>query len=166
MLPWLTGWKTSVPFRMLQNLPSYNAVSFVTCQQCLPIVFVSLLYIFYTNYSEKKKNSPPPSQEVQRIFEPNKYIQRESNGALLLLKRTDMVVSRKPYPRSPLPTIKGIGPLEVVMKSTRTKTSWWFQAIWKICYSTWIISSARDENQDTWNHHLRVATYKWDILGL
>ena len=89
------------PNENLQNLPSYNAVFFVTSQQSLPIVFVSLLYIFYTDYSEKKKHSQPPSQEVLRIFEPNKYIQRESNGALLLLKRTDMVV-KKALPKKSL----------------------------------------------------------------
>ena len=29
----------------------------------------------------------------------------------------------------------------------KTVSSWWFQPIWKICSSNWIISPSRDENQ-------------------
>ena len=30
-----------------------------------------------------------------------------------------------------------------------TYSSWWFQTIWKICLSNWIISPNRDENQNS-----------------
>ena len=32
--------------------------------------------------------------------------------------------------------------------------SWWFQPIWKICSSNWIMSPSRVENKHVWNHHL------------
>ena len=37
-------------------------------------------------------------------------------------------------------------------------SSWWFQPIWKICSSIWIISRNRDENKNRWNHHLVVIS--------
>ena len=35
-----------------------------------------------------------------------------------------------------------------------TTTGWWFQPIWKICSSNWIISPSRGEIKKNWNHHL------------
>ncbi len=32
--------------------------------------------------------------------------------------------------------------------------SWWFQPIWKICSSNWIISSRIGVRTNIWNHHL------------
>ena len=35
-------------------------------------------------------------------------------------------------------------------------SSWWFQPIYKICPSNWIISPGRGENKNVWNHHLLI----------
>ncbi len=36
------------------------------------------------------------------------------------------------------------------------RSSWWFQPIWKICSSNWIISPGRVKITNVWNHHLEM----------
>ena len=47
-------------------------------------------------------------------------------------------------------------------------TSWWFQPLWKICSSNWIISPGRDENKKClkppprlYNSYLELRSFWW-----